>query len=218
VSATLDIAIPVNQMQKELGASVRRLHRFLQDELPFTTSITIADGASTDGTWLLAVALAGELPNVRALRLNERGRGRALAAAWLTSDARVVAHVDADLHGNLSTLPALVAPIMSGNCDLSIGYMRAATDGPSPRSRHLLWRIAFGAELSDARLRSKAIRAGVARRLLPRVRNRNWLFDAELLAEAQRAGLRINQLDGPEGRHPTAAPARHPYDLTTPAA
>ncbi len=42
--------------------------------------ITIADNASTDGTWLIAQQLARELADVRAVHLAAKGRGRALHA------------------------------------------------------------------------------------------------------------------------------------------
>lgn len=59
--------------------------------------ITIADNASTDGTTEIAQTLAEVLPDVHVLRLAEKGRGRALTLAWLSSPAGVVAYVDVDL-------------------------------------------------------------------------------------------------------------------------
>ena len=49
--------------------------------------ITIADNASTDDTPLIAARLAAELPGVALLRLDGKGRGRALKRAWLESTA-----------------------------------------------------------------------------------------------------------------------------------
>ena len=43
----LDIVIPVYNEQAVLDSTVRRLHRFLADRLPFPARITIADNAST---------------------------------------------------------------------------------------------------------------------------------------------------------------------------
>jgi glycosyltransferase involved in cell wall biosynthesis len=159
----IDIAVPVHDAERDLARSVRRLHAHLTEGFPFTVQITIADNASTDRTLAIATQLAAELPEVRVLHLNEKGRGRALAAAWLTSDARVVTYVDLDLSTNLSALLPLVAPVISGRSEISIG--------------------------SGGRL--KALRADVARRLVPGVVTRNWLFDMELWLRAQRAGLRI---------------------------
>jgi glycosyltransferase involved in cell wall biosynthesis len=199
----VDVVIPVYNEERDLAQNVRRLHAYLRDEFPFAARITIADNASTDGTWSVAMRLAAELPNVRLLHLNEKGRGRALAAAWLTSDARVVAYMDVDLSTNLSALLPLVAPVLSGHSDVSIGsrlargarVARGIKRELISRAYNLLLRLSLGVRFRDAQCGFKALRADVARRLLPRVQNRNWFFDTELLVVAERAGLRIHELE-----------------------
>ena len=69
------------------SAAMRRLHRYLGAELPFSWRIVIADNASTDATPAIAQALAHELPGVELLRIDRKGRGRALREAWSRSDA-----------------------------------------------------------------------------------------------------------------------------------
>ena len=199
----VDVVIPVYNEERDLAQNVRRLHAYLRDEFPFPARITIADNASTDGTWSVAMRLAAELPNVRSLHLNEKGRGRALAAAWLTSDARVVAYMDVDLSTNLSALLPLVAPVLSGHSDVSIGsrlapgarVARGIKRELISRAYNMLLRISLGVRFRDAQCGFKALRADVARRLLPQVQNRNWFFDTELLVVAERAGLRIHELE-----------------------
>jgi hypothetical protein len=102
---TLDIVIPVCNEEEDLARSVRRLHAFLRDQFPFSARITIADYAGTDGTRALAGRLAAELPEVRLLHVSEKGRGRSVAVAWLTSEAKVVAYMDIELSYDL-TQPA----------------------------------------------------------------------------------------------------------------
>lgn len=110
LASTLDIVIPVYNEENDLERCVRRLHAFLANEVPYTARITIADNASTDGTLQIAHRLAAELDHVDVLHLEEKGRGRALAAAWLSSDAEVVAYCDVDLSTDLNALMPLVAP------------------------------------------------------------------------------------------------------------
>jgi len=167
----VDVVVPGHDEERDLARSVRRLHAHLTDGFPFTARITIADHASTDRTLAIALQLAADLPEVRVLHLNKNGRGRALAAAWLTSDARVVTYMDVDLSSDLSTLFPLVASVISGHSEISIGSRR-----------HL-----------------KAMRLNVARRLVPQVVSRNSLFETELLVRAERAGLRIHELGRPRG-------------------
>jgi glycosyltransferase involved in cell wall biosynthesis len=113
--------IPVYDGERVLAASVRRLHSFLSEEFPFSWRIIIADNASTDRTPVIAARLSDELTAVRMLRLEARGRGRALRAAWSASDARAVCSMDADLSTELNGLLPLVAPLLSGHSDLAIG-------------------------------------------------------------------------------------------------
>ena len=86
-TAIVDIVIPVYNEQDDLEQSVRRLGEFLSDGFPYKWRITIADNASTDQTWAIASRLTRELPNVDAVHLDQKGRGRALKQVWLASDA-----------------------------------------------------------------------------------------------------------------------------------
>src|SRR5437879_10408976 len=198
----VDVVIPVYNEESDLAQNVRRLHAYLRDDFPFAARITIADNASTDGSWSVALGLPAELPKVRPLHLNEKGRGRALAAAWLTSDARVVAYMDVDLSTKLSALLPLVAPVLSGHSEISIGsrlargarVVRGLKRELISRCYNLLLRVSLGVKFDDAQCGFKAMRADVARRLVPEVKNRNWFFDTELLVVAQRAGFRIHEL------------------------
>ena len=117
----IDVVIPVLDEEATLERSVRRLHRYLSSEFPFTWRIVIADNASTDATPAIAARLHDELPGVDHLRLDRKGRGRALRAAWSASRARVVCYMDADLSTDLRGLLPLVAPLLSGHSDIAIG-------------------------------------------------------------------------------------------------
>src|SRR3954471_24063200 len=116
----VEIVVPVYNEAAGLEQSVRRLHRFLSDGFPFSWRIVIADNASVDATPDIARRLASTLPSVRHLRLERKGRGRALRAAWSASAAKVVAYMDVDLSTDLRGLLPLVAPLLSGP-DLAIG-------------------------------------------------------------------------------------------------
>src|SRR5438094_9657037 len=133
---SVDVVIPVYNEERDLVRSVRRLHAYLEAQFPFPTTITIVDNASTDATWPIAEYLAAELPNVRAIHLDAKGRGRALRTAWLSSEAAIVAYMDVDLSTDLDALLPLVAPLMSGHSDVAIGSRLAlgarVASGPHP--------------------------------------------------------------------------------------
>nr|WP_238391026.1 MULTISPECIES: bifunctional glycosyltransferase family 2/GtrA family protein [unclassified Mycolicibacterium] len=209
----LDVVIPVYNEQAALAHSVRRLHRYLKENFAVPVRITIADNASVDDTPRIAAELAAELDDVRVVRLEEKGRGRALHAVWSTSDAPVLAYMDVDLSTDLAALAPLVAPLISGHSDLAIGtrlgrgsrVVRGAKREFISRCYNLILKSTLAARFSDAQCGFKAIRADVARRLLPHVADTGWFFDTELLVLAERSGLRIHEVpvdwvDDPDSR------------------
>ncbi len=103
----LDVVVPVHDEQASLAACVTRLHAHLATYFPYPFRITVADNASTDDTWSVAEALARGFHEVTAIRLPEKGRGRALTEAWQASDATVLAYMDVDLSTDLDALWAL---------------------------------------------------------------------------------------------------------------
>jgi cellulose synthase/poly-beta-1,6-N-acetylglucosamine synthase-like glycosyltransferase len=119
--ALIDIVVPVYNEATDLEQSVRALDAYLSDALPYSYRVTIADNASHDGTWLIAQRLANTMPNVAAVHLDQKGRGRALKQVWLASDADVVAYMDVDLSTDLAAVLPLVAPLVSGHSDVAIG-------------------------------------------------------------------------------------------------
>jgi len=209
----IDIVIPVYNEERDLGPSVRRLHDYLGSDFPFPAVITIADNASRDGTMAVAQGLANELTRVRVVHLDKKGRGRALRAAWLQSDAPVVAYMDVDLSTDLRALLPLVAPLLSGHSDLAIGSRLARGSRVKrglkrefiSRCYMLVLRLSLGAHFTDAQCGFKAVRTSVAKQLLPQVKDEAWFFDTELLILAQRAGLRVHEVpvdwtDDPDSR------------------
>src|SRR2546429_1021041 len=77
-SPSVDVVVPVYNEAHVLAASIGRLHEYLAGRFPFPYRITIADNASTDATWTVAQDLARRHGHVRAVRLDQKGRGRAL--------------------------------------------------------------------------------------------------------------------------------------------
>ena len=206
--------VPVFDEEAALERNIRRLHRFLSDEFPFSWRIVVADNASTDATPEIAGRLALELGRVELVRLDRKGRGRALRAAWSRSSAEVVCYMDVDLSTDLRGLLPLVAPLLSGHSDLAIGTRLAhgarVVRGPKreliSRGYNRILHAVLRARFSDAQCGFKAARTEVLRDgLLDAVRDESWFFDTELLVLAQRRGLRIHEvpvdwIDDPDSR------------------
>jgi putative flippase GtrA len=220
VPPILEIVVPVFDEEAKLEATVRRLHEYLRS-FAVSSRLTIADNASTDGTWRIACSLRAELEGVESVRLGRKGRGRALHHVWTGSDAAVLAYMDVDLSTDLAALLPLVAPLVSGHSDLAIGSRLArgakVVRGPKreliSRTYNRMLHTVLGARFSDAQCGFKAIRADRARLLLPLVKDRGWFFDTELLVLAERAGFRIHEVpvdwvDDPDSRVDIVSTAR----------
>ncbi|GGR75430.1 hypothetical protein GCM10010269_13310 [Streptomyces humidus] len=198
----LDVVIPVYNEERDLEPCVRRLHDHLTRTFPYSFRITVADNASTDTTPSVARRLEAWIPEVRNVRLEQKGRGRALRTVWSASDAPILAYMDVDLSTDLNALLPLVAPLISGHSDLAIGSRLARESrvvrGPKrefiSRAYNLILRGSLQARFSDAQCGFKAIRRDVARVLLPLVEDTGWFFDTEMLVLAERAGLRIHEV------------------------
>ena len=212
-SPTVEIAIPVYNEQEVLESSIRRLRSYLDDSFPFTASIVIVDNASVDDTWAIAERLCDELDGVTAIHLDQKGKGRAIRAAWTLSPSEIVAYMDVDLSTDLDGLLPLVAPLLSGHSQLAIGsriakgsrVLRGAKREFISRTYNLILRTTLRSRFSDAQCGFKAMRRDTVEPLLRTVEDDHWFFDTELLMQAERHGYRIHEvpvdwIDDPDTR------------------
>ena len=109
--------------------------------------------------------------------------------------------MDVDLSTDLDAFLPLVAPLLTGHSDVAIGSRlapgarvvrgQARTNfpdlqrRPANRSRN---------SFSTRNAGFKALRAEVARELVPMVEDNGWFFDTELLVVAERNGARIHEV------------------------
>ena len=210
---SVDVVLPVFNEEKALPGSLATLHAFLSEDLDNPWRIVIADNGSEDATSEVGQELARQYSNVSYLRLEERGRGRALRHAWLDSVADIVSYMDIDLSTDLKAFPRMIETLEDGY-DIAIGSRLAP--GAEVRGRplgreiisrgyNLLIRAMFPAGFRDAQCGFKALTKTAAQVLLPHVVDRGWFFDSELLLVAAKRGYRIKEVpvkwtDDPDSR------------------
>ena len=198
---TLEIVIPVYNEELTLAASIATLRAYLEASIPFHWQITIVDNASTDSTLIVGERLATD-SRIHVQHLKQKGRGRALKAAWLASRADIVAYMDVDLSTNLVSLQPLIAPLIAGHCDIAIGsrLMKGAVVTRQwkrellSRGYNALIHALFRNRFSDAQCGFKALTLTAAHALLPMVEDDEWFFDTELLLLAEARGYRIHEV------------------------
>src|SRR4051812_3545524 len=177
-SATLlNVTIPVYNEEHALAASIEKISAFLKSNCSHSYEIVIAENGSTDNTFKVAQQLEREHPNVRAVQIPEKGRGRAIKAAWQQTNADILSYMDVDLSTDLLALPHLIDALTTRGFDLAIGSRlldpaltkRGFKRETISRGYNLLVRSVFRTRFSDAQCGFKAITRKAAVALLPLV-------------------------------------------------
>ena len=198
---TVDVVIPVYNEEHVLAQSVATLRDFLKDNLDKQWKIIIADNASTDRTWEVAQGLDKEYPEVTAVHIDRKGRGRALRKVWLESDADIVSYMDVDLSTGLDAFPKIIQAIedgygvstgsrLIGKSNVKRSFKRELTS----RGYNFLIRALFFTKWHDAQCGFKAASRKAVDELVPLIQNQEWFFDTELLILAGMKGYKIKEV------------------------
>ena len=202
MAASVDIVIPVLNEEERLPWGIVILHNFLQQEmLENPWRIVIADNGSTDRTRSVSEMLVQRYPGIGYMYIPQRGRGRALRAAWMESMADIVSYMDVDISTSLTHFPRLVRAIERGY-DVAIGsrhvkgarVQRSLRREVLSRGYNLMIRAMFLAPFRDAQCGYKVLSRRAARALVPMVKDNHWFFDTELLIIASKWNYRIREV------------------------
>jgi glycosyltransferase involved in cell wall biosynthesis len=199
---TFDVTIPVLNEAETLERQIRTLYDFLCQHFPDRGQwhIVIADNGSTDDTRHIAAALCDELPELRLVRVPEKGVGLALKTAWAQSQADMVGYMDLDLATDLRHFIQAYNAIASEGYDVVYGtrlHPKARVLGRSlkreltSRVFNLMLRGYLRTRFSDGMCGFKWLRRAV----VPALRaggavSDGWFFSTELLAVAEWQGLK----------------------------
>jgi len=203
LNTLVDVVIPVYNEEDALERSIATLSAYLENHCPYRWRIVIADNASTDRTPEVGRRLAEADQRVDFLRLEQKGRGRALRHAWSHSPADVLSYMDVDLSTDVGSFLPLIEPLAEGRYGVAIGTRLA----PGAQVRRGLKREVISRiynvmikgmfprkRFSDAQCGFKAITQAAARELLPLVKDQGFFFDSELLLKAEARGYRIHEV------------------------
>jgi glycosyltransferase involved in cell wall biosynthesis len=203
---TFDVTIPVLNEEPTLERQVRILHGFLSEHFPDTAQwqIIIADNGSTDNTPHIAAALGDELPEVKLVRVPEKGVGLALKTSWTQSKADMVGYMDLDLATDLQHFIQAYNALNSGDFDVVYGtrlHKRSVVVGRSlkreitSRVFNRIVKTRLGTRFSDGMCGFKwLLRKHVKPLMDGGAVSNGWFFSTELLAIAEWKGLRVCEL------------------------
>ena len=192
------VVIPIHNEAKVLKANTERLREYLDDHLA-GYEIILCENGSLDATAEIAESLANLYESVEYLRLPDRGLGEALRTGIDAAKNEKVIYFPIDLSVDLEFIPESARLLEVFDVVLGSKRMGPGLDArplvrrlPS-RAFHGLVRALFGVDFTDTTC-VKAYRREAILSLMEQVPSSSRVYETELLAEAERAGLYVAEL------------------------
>ena len=190
-AATVTVVIPTRNEEGLIGEIV--------DAVSAYGDVLVVDGHSTDRTLDVATA-----HGARVVLDGGRGKGQAIRQALEEATSDIVVFIDADGSHEPKDIPALVAPIASGQADLVVAsrgkggsdelhgtigqFIRYVGSQLIMLSINYRWNV----RLSDSQNGFRAIRREVGRAL--NLRSNLTTIEQEMLMRALKKGYRVSEI------------------------
>ena len=202
--------IPAYNEEQRIAKSIREVDAYLRSkQFPGGYEIVVCDSASRDRTTDIVKGLQGEIPHLRLMSVENKGKGWAVRSAMLgvSGDIRIFSDADNSVSpeqfGNL--LPFIRSSHTGGTYDVVIGSIEVAgafIEEHAQWYRRMLGKFAkylirLGTGLwmiRDSQRGFKLFTAPAARRIFPLQTIAGWGFDFEVLLIAKKAGLGIREV------------------------
>ena len=183
----VSVIIPTRNEASAIGRVLADLPRDLVSE------VLVVDSSSSDGTSEIAARMGAHV-----IQETRRGYGRACLTGLAKADAPdVVVFLDGDYSDRPSELPIILAPIIEGRADITLGSRLGAQRIPGALPRHQafgnrlaagLIRFLYGVRITDLGP-FRAARADVLRELALEEVTYGWAV--EMILKGALAGFRI---------------------------
>lgn len=200
----VDFCLPIRDEEAILAQNLESLLAYLRSaDLGFSWRLVGVLSACQDQSKNILLDFQNRFPSeIASLSESQGGKAAAIKKAWRSSEADIVAFMDADLAVALSDIPALIRPLLDDEADLVIGsrFISGASVERSLLRRFIsaayrfLSRLLLRHNISDLQCGFKAIRREVFLKLDPLATDDYWFFDTELVLFASRLGYRIKEI------------------------
>jgi glycosyltransferase involved in cell wall biosynthesis len=198
MSLPLSLILPAYNEQARLPFTLSELQAYVCQER-LECEVIVVDNGSTDATSAVVHQAMRAFPQLRLLRTDHRGKGRAVRTGMLAARGEVAIFGDADLSWSVDDIARFLAavdhawPIVIGSRE-GIGARRLG----EPAYRHLMGRVfnhvvqALAVPgIEDSQCGFKAFSREAANAIFRRQRIDGFGFDVEVLFLARRLGLPI---------------------------
>lgn len=198
----VSIVIPAYNEEKRIAPTLEGIAAFLKKRGLNFEIIAVCDGKDATPRVVMNFARKNSLQKrVRVLSSRVRlGKGGALQKGLAAANGRAVVMLDADYSVPASEIPKLLDAL--GENDVAIGsrYMRESKRRiPFVRlvfahAFNLIERVLFFLPYQDTQCGFKAFRAGALKKLLPKIKTTNFVWDVDMLFQARKLHLRVKEI------------------------
>jgi dolichyl-phosphate beta-glucosyltransferase len=199
-SCHLEVLIPALDEARRLPHTLMRTVRYLEAQ-SYSSSVVVIDNGSVDQTADLAARTWSDQVPVQLTGCAQPGKGAAVRRGFLTSRARFVGYMDADLATPIETLDVVV-PLL-GDCQAVVGSRRIggasfAKRQPFHRAvggmayRAMVQRVLPG--FADTQCGFKFFTGDLARTVARQLRIDGFAFDVELLRAIIEMGVPVTEV------------------------
>ena len=200
----LEIAIPVLNEEKDLEKQINKIIKYINKEIPKTKiGIVIADNGSTDKTSEISNKLS-KLNDIRTIRTNKKGVGKALKKAWLSSSAKYLGYMDLDTATDLKHLIEISDIMKINKYQIITGSRNLPGSKVKNRKLHrgllskgfnLIIKLMFSSKITDGMIGFKFIQKNTLQSLIENgAKSDGWIFGTEILLVAEYLNLEIKQI------------------------
>jgi dolichyl-phosphate beta-glucosyltransferase len=197
----LEVLIPARNEARRLPRTLVSTIAYLEAQ-PYSSSVVVIDNGSVDHTVDLASRMRSDRVPVSVIGCAQPGKGAAVRRGILTSRARFLGYMDADLATPIETLD-FVLPLLETDCQAVVGSRRAC--GASYAERQPLHRSLGGTVfrllanqvldgITDTQCGFKFFLGDLVRRVARELRVDGFAFDIELLWAVTQLGVPVTEV------------------------
>lgn len=198
----IQLLFPVLNERLRLENGIERTMDYLKKNVHIPYEIMILDNGSEDETPEIGKALEKKYPEVRYIRVGERGVGVAFRKGIELNECEIVGYMDIDLSTDLKYLGKTIDEFQK---DASLDYVNGSRFSKDSDTKGRKWyrkitslglvfllKTIFKMKATDAVCGFTFLRKEAAERLVRESSNDNgWFYTIEFLLRAERNGMKI---------------------------